>query len=462
MVLHLTTCHSSKQKAFNKKVLTNFREEKMKRSLILTVSLIFVFLFGITKEQPAQERDLQYFRYPDKRGLNVFETSKMDTITFDGLKVLVGAASTLQFQGIDHSNKANFVDDGTGKNINQLKELSNNFNLPSANLDLDVQLANGVRMHLRTYLSSRNHTNTYVKGGYLQIDKLDFIDEGFLDEVMDFITIKIGHMENNYGDAHFRRSDNAMALFNPFVENYILDAFTTEVGGEIYYNNNNIIGMIGFTNGKLNQNVNDGGATNIAFLAKLGFDKQFSNNFRLRLTGSVYTNNKASRIYLYGGDRAGSRYYSVMESIASTADNFSGRWNPGFADKLTAIMINTFIKFNGLELFGTYERPEGGDFRGAAETRAWNQFAFDAIYRFGMDENFYAGVRYNTAKGKLANINPNEVTINRIQASLGWFLTENILAKLEYVNQTYNDFPVNNIYREGKFSGYVIEAVISF
>jgi len=435
----------------------------MKRYLLIIISLIFIILFGLTKEQLAQERDLQYFRYPDKRGLNVFETSKKDTIPFNGLKVVVGGASTLQFQGIDHSNEANFVDDGEGKNINQLIELSNNFNLATANLDLDVQLANGVRMHLRTYLSSRHHNEAYVKGGYLQIDKLDFIDEGFMDEIMDVVTIKIGHMENNYGDAHFRRSDNAMALFSPFVGNYILDAFTTEVGGEVYFKNHDIIAMVGFTNGKLNQNVNDGGATNVAFLAKLGFDKQFSSNFRLRLTGSVYTNNKAARIYLYSGDRAGSRYYSVMESITSTSDNFtSGRWNPGFADKLTAIMINTFIKFNGLELFGTYERPEGGDFRGAAETRTWNQFAFDAVYRFGMDENFYAGVRYNTARGKLANINPDEVTINRVQAGIGWFLTKNILTKLEYVNQTYNDFPGSNIYSGGKFSGYVIEAVISF
>jgi len=304
----------------------------MKQSLLIFISLIFVILFGLTEEQLAQERDLQYFRYPDKRGLNVFETSKKDTVKFDGLKVRIGGASTLQFQGIDHSNEADFVDDGEGNNVNQLIELSNNFNLATANLDFDVQLANGVRMHLRTYLSSRHHNEAYVKGGYLQIDKLDFIDKGFLDDIMDVVTIKVGHMEINYGDAHFRRSDNAMTIFNPFVGNYILDAFSTEVGGEVYFNSHDIIAMIGLSNGKLNQSVNDGGATSVAFLAKLGFDKQFSNNFRVRLTGSVYTNNKAARIYLYSGDRAGARYYSVMESITSTRDNFtSGRWNPGFS-----------------------------------------------------------------------------------------------------------------------------------
>ena len=40
-------------------------------------------------------------------------------------------------------------------------------------------------------------------------------------------------MEINYGDAHFRRSDNGNAIYNPFVGNYIMDAFTTEIGGEV-------------------------------------------------------------------------------------------------------------------------------------------------------------------------------------------------------------------------------------
>ena len=117
-------------------------------------------------------------------------------------------------------------------------------------------LYDGVRMHLRTYLSSRHHPEPYVKGGYFQIDKLDFISEGFMEDFMKHATIKIGHMENNYGDAHFRRSDNAQAIFNPFVGNLIMDSFTTEVGAELYYQcDSGFLGMVGFSNGKLNQNV---------------------------------------------------------------------------------------------------------------------------------------------------------------------------------------------------------------
>ena len=182
-------------------------------SVLLLMSFFFVSsLFA----QTSQDRQLQYSKPADKHGLNMFETTKEETSEFVGFKVILGGSSTLQFQGLNHSNSSLFVDDGNGANINELIELENNFNLATANLDLDVQLHNGLRMHLRTYLSSRHHSEPYVKSGYLQVDRLDFVSPGFLDNVMDMVTLKVGHMEINYGDAHFRRSDNSgFAFINP-------------------------------------------------------------------------------------------------------------------------------------------------------------------------------------------------------------------------------------------------------
>ena len=39
----------------------------------------------------AQQGRIQYFRPYDQRGINVFETSKSDTVKFDGLKLRIGA-----------------------------------------------------------------------------------------------------------------------------------------------------------------------------------------------------------------------------------------------------------------------------------------------------------------------------------------------------------------------------------
>lgn len=396
-------------------------------------------------------RHLDNFRSPDKDGINVFESPKDTAYTFENVKVRIGGASTLQFQALDHENSRAVP----------LIEIGDNFNLATANLDLDVALAKGIRMHLRTYLSSRHHPEPYVKGGYFQIDNLDFIKAGFLEDAMKYLTVKVGHMEINYGDTHFRRTDNAQAIYNPFVGNLIMDAFTTEVAGEVYFRKNGFLGMVGLTNGKLNQSVDNPGATKVAFVGKLGYDGQINDDLRLRMTGSVYTIGTSARTYLYGGDRAGSRYYLVMapEDASSRANFTTGRYDPGMGNEITAFMFNPFLKYKGLEFFGTVELTSG---KTDAETDKRNatQLAGELLYRFGHTESFYVGMRYNTVDSE--DPSGSDITINRFQVGGGIFITKNILAKVEYVNQKYDDFDATSIYNDGKFNGLMLEAAISF
>src|SRR5690606_38993492 len=126
----------------------------------------------------AQQPGIQFFRPNDQRGLNIFEPSKNDSITYEGVRVRIGGDFAMQFQGLNQSN-----------NLNNLVDLGSNFNLPAANLNLDVQLLDGIRMHLRTYLSSRHHNETWIKGGHIQIDKLNFIRPGFLENIMRYTRI---------------------------------------------------------------------------------------------------------------------------------------------------------------------------------------------------------------------------------------------------------------------------------
>ena len=426
----------------------------MKNS-ITKLSLAFIMLFsGLTMY--AQLPSIQYFRYNDKRGLNVFETGKEDTVKYEGLRVRVGGDFAVQFQGLSQSN--DLVGD-------TLVDLTSNFALPTANLNINAQLEDGLRMHLRVWLSSRHHAEAWVKGGYIQMDKLDFISPGFLSGFMDIATIRIGMDEINYGDTHFRRTDNARSLFNPFVGNYIMDAFTTEPFFEVTLQSNGLLGVIGASNGRLNQDPVDGDNGRVLY-GKLGYDKQLNDDLRFRLTGSYYTSTEdGTRDYLYGGDRAGARYYNVLNGInEARPSDFEPRFNPSFSRApaggyLNAFMINPFVKYQGLEFFGVFEVTNNGN---DAVGGSYTHTGAELLYRFGSNEQVYVGGRYNSVSGEEADGAPAQ-EIDRINLGLGWFMTQNMMLKAEYVTSSYEGDGFAGTKLQGaEFDGFMIEAVIGF
>lgn len=416
----------------------------MKRfvSYLTTLGLVFICSTAF-----AQVAVIDQFRPNDKTGINMFETPKTELMDFDGIRIRVGGDFAIQLQGLTQDNDA-----GT------LVDLSNNFALPTANLNFDVQLEKGVRMHLRTYLSSKHHNEAWVKGGYIQIDNADFVSEGFLEGLFQKATLRFGMDEINYGDTHFRRSDNARAIYNPFVANYIMDSFTTEPFAEFTYQSNGLIGVLGISNGRLNQSPTPGD-DGISIFGKLGYDKQANDDLRYRITASFYrSSDKSTREYLYNGDRAGSRYYQVIvDGTENRAPDFLPRFNPGFA-YLTAIQVNPFVKFKGFEFFGVFEIANNGD---SDVGGGYTQIGAEGLYRLGAREQFYLGGRYNSTSGEAAD-GAAAQDISRINLGGGWFMTDNIVAKFEYVTSTYDGAGWTGKFAGASFDGFVIEAAISF
>ncbi len=390
-----------------------------------------------------------------------FEEEKLTGEGFEKVTTSFGADFAMQFQSLEH--RAN----GT-----TLIPLGKGINLPTANFNIEAELAPGVKVNLVTYLSSRHHVEAWVKGGYLLMDQLPFINSPGLDNLMNYLTIKVGVMEINYGDSHFRRSDNGKVINNPFVGNLIMDAFTTAPAAEFLFRSNGWLGMAAVTGGSLKPELvkfypNNGDpyyeeyntADELGYYWKGGFDKQLSEDFRLRATLSGYHNPKHHWGSLYNGDRTGSRYYLVMvpqTNVAADVDPASkfttGRWGPGFTSKVNAYMLNILAKYKGFEFFGTYETNSGKTVANA--DFEYDQFAIEGLYRFGAEENFFLGARYNTVKNNL------DQSIDRMQFGAGWFMTRNIVAKLEYVDQKYNDFA--NFGSDAGFKGLMIETAISF
>ena len=413
-----------------------------------------------TAVSKAPSIEIQYMRANDQRGVNVFETPKVAGASYGGFKLSFGAAFTQQFQGLGHSNTAapkvtNNVD------ANKLMDIGHGFNNASANLYVNAQLAPGIRVALTSYLSSRHHNETWVKDGYLLVDESPF-EIAALQNLMKYVTLKAGHFEVNYGDAHFRRSDNGNAVYNPFVGNLIMDAFTTEVGAEVYLRANGFLAMQSMTGGEIKGSILTPDDRAPAYITKLGVDRSFG-DIRVRLTGSRYTNRKSPAGTLFAGDRAGSRYFFVLENTAatSTAQASSGLINPQFRRSVTAYQLNPFVKVRGLELFGVIEQAKGINSATETERRTWNQYAGEAVYRFLADERVFIGGRYNTAEGKLVGM-AQKVGADRTQFGAGWFLTPTVLLKGEWVNQKYRDFPTTDIRNGGRFKGFMIEGAVAF
>ena len=378
-------------------------------------------------------------------GAQQFEAEKINPEDFKELKVKIGADFALQYQGLSHEADVELID------------LKKNFNLPAANLYISADLAPGMRLHLNNYLSSRHHNEAWVEGGYLTIDHLPFLPAA--DGIMDYLTIKAGVMMPNYGDAHYFRSNNAAVTNNPFVGNWIMDAYTNNPGMEILFRNSGFLANVGLNNGRMNYGRGGDLGEDLVFTWKLGYDSQVTEDLRLRATFSGYHVGEGhSGSTLWDGDRAGARYYNVMQVFdanddsANTADaNFrSGRWSPGANQtEMNSYMFNLFAQFKGLEVFGIYETMKG--VRGGND-QEFTQTALQGLYRFG---DFYAGGRWNKVD------NNNGTTVQRTNIGGGWNMVQYVLVKLDYVMQKYEG-PAHGAIDGGEFKGLVLEAAISF
>lgn len=396
----------------------------MKRALTTLLTAVMLVALWVPNTVLAQQNT----RPAGADGLTVFETVGVAPGTFDGLKLYWGADFTQQFQALSHENDGSLP----------LMELGNGFNLATANLNMVADLADGMTVNLVTYLSSRHHAEAWVKGGYLQVDSVPIES---LKPLFETISMRVGHMEVNYGDAHFRRTDNGSAIYNPFVGNLIMDSFATEIGAEVYARFDDVMVMVGATGGEIKGRVDRPDDRAPTLLAKVAYDSQVNEDLRVRVAGSMYSTSKSLNNTLYSGDRAGSRFYDVL--VEESGESFrNGRYSPGYRSKVQAIQINPFVQFQGLEVHGIYEMASGEDGQEDA-----TQFAVDVLYRMN---DFYVGARQN-------NVEHGDVKIDRLQVALGWFVTPNVLTKINYVTQSYE-----GTLAEGSFDGITIEGVVSF
>ena len=356
--------------------------------------------------------------------------------------------------------------------------------LPTANLDIYAKIMSGFNVKLQTMLAGHHHNDTYVKGGYATIDNLDFIAPGFLSDVMRNTTIKIGVNDINYGDDQYRRTDNANVMRNPFINNMAVDGYLQGTHVEVLYRIPSIssFAMVGITNNQANPqdttatdyDANGGTASSdrYALYGKIGFDRQIDDDTRFRITESVYFVDGSNRTDLYSSDKAGDVVRSVFGNATDSAQ--TAGWNAisGYvvtangsiksatAADILASKTNLFFKYKDTELYGMYEILDGKDV--ANKSMKMNHYAFDVVQRFYNDKFWVAG-RYENAVVEYADAfnDFGDAELTQYQATLGWFLSKNAVAKLEYIDQKREKFA---IYKNGdaEFKGFMVNASLSF
>jgi hypothetical protein len=389
-------------------------------------------------------------------GAQQFEPIREIDTTITTPRVRLGGAFTQNFQALEHHNTA------TPGATTTLGLIRPGFNLAAANLNVEVDVVPGVKVVVENYASSRHHNEFWVKGGYAQIDRSP-INLGVLNRVMDYTSLRVGMFEPNYGDAHFRRTDNGLSTRNLFAENLILDSFTTEPGADLTFRYGPLLAVVGATSGENKGNINEDTLVSEkpALLGKVGFNHQLRPNLRVRLTGSTYRISSTPRTTLFSGDRSGSVYHGVMQTQAQLADTKSpftnGRLSPAFTNSLRAVQINPFVRFGGLELFGVYERAAGKP-RAQADDNEIKQWSVEGAYHLGP---VYLAARRNVVTGDLS-ATVQDVESARNTVALGWNVFRGIQLKGEYLTQTYEGWAANHILNGGKFDGFVIQAALTF
>ncbi|MAD80994.1 MAG: hypothetical protein CMJ50_09170, partial [Planctomycetaceae bacterium] len=340
--------------------------------------------------------------------------------------------------------------------------------------EINTLLGSSIEVFFDIYIATRPHPDTLQGNeGYLLLRDLP----GPLEPMFEFVHLKAGEFEMDFGDAHYRRSNNGDVQRNPLIGNYVVDPRTTEIGGEIFSPPNSlpVDWLIGVGVGNTGDFQSDRGwqIHTKLFSEAMGnvrpsvsfFWADHSGN----PTGFPGTGSKSD---LFRSNRSGGPYADILG-----AGNAPGQVMPGNGQQVTAIQLDLTVITDRGELYGHCGMFEDSDTNGDAAgtpTESWVYFATEGVYRF--TPRSYFAVRYSGAAAQhlvLAADSSRDVKsdglVHRFQIGGGYWLHERILAKIEYVHQHFQGFTPDgsqasgiDVWRKPAFDGVLAEISFAF
>lgn len=377
----------------------------------------------------------------------------------------VGVNTVGYWQALNHSNS-----DGS------LNSLTTGFQSAAGNLNFRSKVAEGIDLYFEIYLSSRHHEGQVSpREGYLTITAvpqgLNFLP---VNKVFEYLNVKAGHFEIDYGNQHLRRSDNAQVQNNPLIGNDVVDPNVVYVGMEISTKPQRFNAMLGITNGQTTGDFQEG--HKYAFHGKAWGEVAPW----MQVAGSYYRADQSGNPIgypvggsfgnLFSGNRSGGRYADVLGGGGEP-----GQLIPGNGQDITAWQGDIELHAGKLTLQGHFGNIRDADTDGTnpkdestfgKPAESWDYYGIQAVY--GMGSPIHAAVRYTGATVKELKGSPASGQVARLQVGIGLWVARGLLVKVEYVNQTTTGFGEGTavdrlaVGLDPKFSGIISEVSVSF
>lgn len=322
------------------------------------------------------------------------------------------------------------------------------------------------------YLSSRNHpSQTYGNEGYIIMTGVpeNLQSLKFLEPILQKVDLKAGHMMIDFGDAGQHRSNNAIVQKNPLIGNFVIDPNIVSIGMQASSKPGRYGWLLGASNGTTTENWSIG--RGFSYNAKLYAYPIAGLRTSVSYIASDQSDNPnssggGSQMQMFTGNRSGERYAGVLGGGQAPGNVF-----PQAGEKFSAAQFDvTFDNGSPVKLYGHYGMTQDLDINGSAvgtPEEKWSYYAADAKYE--ITPALYAAARYSSAATSQLAGADSDGEVNRIQVGGGFWLTKNLLLKVEYVTQKYDGFAVGQIVNNGvqawrnpEFSGVISEVSFSF
>ncbi len=371
------------------------------------------------------------------------------------MNLYMGVQTVGRYQAIRQSNV--FI-----KGARQIN-LDPGFQDPFANLSFLAAIPDKLDVYFDLYVASRPHASTmYGHEGYMIFKRLpEPLDAGLLHDVFDYVNVKVGAFDIDFGDDNYRRSNNARVQRNPLITNPLVDPNVEEIGGEIYSVKGPIYGLFGIASGTTTEHFDHGSQP--SFHGKLWAyplpDLRTSvSAYRVDLSESSDTS------YLYANGRSG----GALASVFGGGDN-PGQVLPQAGKDVTAVQGDVTWNHWPCEVYANAGWVQDSDTNATARgtpSERWIYATIEPVYH--ITPSLYLAGRYSYALAQSVHGIGTNGWVDRAEIGGGYWLTNNLLGKVELVYEQYHGFGpvglVNGIdaSHNSRFTGIVFEFSFAF